>query len=428
MNQQARQAESIEDVKARLNDVEDVISVLGDNRESWAKSQLNAGLHEGDQNSNIEMEGAHLGQASGRIDPVPVAQADGSAHLHTAAVGAGRTNGKVPAVQAPERNAELASTDAATTLEFLTLGKDRRRGVEFDAGSSDSEGELAHHDEQGFAGISGPTTISGRPHSLRKRHLEVGSIEQSYDGKSRILKHLRRGLPPRVVSRIESLLQSHPDELPPANLLASLYQACHGWSQGCHAVASSDQEDRRCSQRDWCMAALLCPLPYIRERGGSVRGYRFARYGHPDDHGYEGFRAIDPAWLALFYVICSIAIHQMSEEEGAFCGVGVEQERMRLASELLHAAMDSFSLAEYLVKPSVYCCQTIAILCVAGHNICGSDLLTSLLAIGIKSAQTLGLHALGDRTLSGGLRSAARPSPPTCRHSVRRRRLMQTPR
>uniref|UniRef100_V5E955 Transcription factor domain-containing protein n=2 Tax=Kalmanozyma brasiliensis (strain GHG001) TaxID=1365824 RepID=V5E955_KALBG len=57
--------------------------------------------------------------------------------------------------------------------------------------------------------------------------------------------------------------------------------------------------------------------------------------------------------------------------------------------------MDSLSLADYLVKPSVYCCQTIAILCVAGHNICGSDLLTSLLAIGIKTAQTLGLHALG---------------------------------
>ncbi|KAI3476023.1 hypothetical protein L1887_62421 [Cichorium endivia] len=61
----------------------------------------------------------------------------------------------------------------------------------------------------------------------------------------------------------------------------------------------------------------------------------------------------------------------------------------------LHAAMESLSLADYLVKPSAYCCQTIAILCVAGHNICGSDLLTSLLAIGIKTGQTLGLHALG---------------------------------
>ncbi len=110
---------------------------------------------------------------------------------------------------------------------------------------------------------------------------------------------------------------------------------------------------------------------------------------------YAGYRAIDPAWLSLFYVICSIAIHQMSEEEGAFCGLEAEAERMRFASTLLHAAMDSLSLADYLVKPSIYCCQTIAILCVAGHNICGSDLLTSLLAIGIKTAQTLGLHALG---------------------------------
>jgi hypothetical protein len=39
--------------------------------------------------------------------------------------------------------------------------------------------------------------------------------------------------------------------------------------------------------------------------------------------------------------------------------------------------------------------QTIAILTLCGHNVCDSDLLSSLLAVGIKTAQMLNLHSLG---------------------------------
>jgi hypothetical protein len=41
--------------------------------------------------------------------------------------------------------------------------------------------------------------------------------------------------------------------------------------------------------------------------------------------------------------------------------------------------------------------QAIAILTLCGHNVCESDLLSSLLAVGIKTAQTLGLHSLAGR-------------------------------
>ncbi|KAI3476022.1 hypothetical protein L1887_62420 [Cichorium endivia] len=53
----------------------------------------------------------------------------------------------------------------------------------------------------------------------------------------RMLKHLRRGLPSFVVAQIEALLRSHPDELPPANLLARpAIKPVHRRHQSCQAI------------------------------------------------------------------------------------------------------------------------------------------------------------------------------------------------
>lgn len=53
-----------------------------------------------------------------------------------------------------------------------------------------------------------------------------------------------------------------------------------------------------------------------------------------------------------------------------------------------------------MTRPSLWTVQAIAILSLCGHNVCDSDLLSSLLAMGIKMAQTLGLHSLGRRSRS----------------------------
>jgi hypothetical protein len=51
-----------------------------------------------------------------------------------------------------------------------------------------------------------------------------------------------------------------------------------------------------------------------------------------------------------------------------------------------------------MTRPSMWTVQAIAILSLCGHNVCDSDLLSSLLAVGIKMAQSLGLHSLGRRS------------------------------
>ncbi|TKY89827.1 hypothetical protein EX895_001124 [Sporisorium graminicola] len=386
LNQQARQEESIEDVKARLNDVEDVISVLGESRANWAKTAVSS-------TADTEAGRTPLDVARGEGSSNDKVKVGGDDPSQAAAQIARRLDASLPAMRPQGRNAELASTDAATTLEFLTLGKDRRRDVDFDVNSSDSEAESAAPGSPEVAGTRVQASSKTSPASSKVRNAEAAGFDYGFDGRSRMLKHLRRGLPSRVVSRIETLLRLHPDDLPPANLLAR--PATQRVTEGIKAVTLSSTEILRIVAVAKEIGAWQHCCVHFPTFEREVEAFVAIAVPEEGITEYEGYRAIDPAWLSLFYVICSIAIHQMSEEESAYCGLGSETERMRTASALLNAAMDCLSLADYLVKPSVYCCQTIAILCVAGHNICGSDLLTSLLAIGIKTAQTLGLHALG---------------------------------
>lgn len=71
--------------------------------------------------------------------------------------------------------------------------------------------------------------------------------------------------------------------------------------------------------------------------------------------------------------------------------------RQQFITAIMDAAMAAFHHANFLSRPSMFTCQAIAILGLCGHNVCDSDLLSSLLAIGIKHAQALGLHTLAKR-------------------------------
>ncbi|WRT67564.1 uncharacterized protein IL334_004536 [Kwoniella shivajii] len=108
----------------------------------------------------------------------------------------------------------------------------------------------------------------------------------------------------------------------------------------------------------------------------------------------EGWARLDGAWVALFYVLQAIAVHQMVDEEAVACGLN-EADRYVLPTALISSSMAALHHASFLSSPSMFTCQAIAILTLCGHNVCDSDLLSSLLAIGIKMAQSLNLHSLG---------------------------------
>lgn len=103
----------------------------------------------------------------------------------------------------------------------------------------------------------------------------------------------------------------------------------------------------------------------------------------------------DPLWLALLFVVQSIAVHQMPPGDVAEL---FGSPRHAPAGMLLEAGMRCLDAGRYLSEPSFYTCQALAILCVCGHNVTDSNLLSSYLAIGIKTAQTLNLHSLGNES------------------------------
>ena len=73
-------------------------------------------------------------------------------------------------------------------------------------------------------------------------------------------------------------------------------------------------------------------------------------------------------------------------------------DRLVLPNAFVSAAEDALYAGSTMTRPSLWTVQAIAILSLCGHNVCDSDLLSSLLAVGIKMAQSLGLHSLGRRS------------------------------
>lgn len=128
----------------------------------------------------------------------------------------------------------------------------------------------------------------------------------------------------------------------------------------------------------------------------------------------SGWATVEPTWIALLYSIMGIAVHQMDESDANRCGLSEGnfnsrlsggyfadcdvEDRLVLPNALISAAEDALHHGSFLSSPTVWTVQSIAILTLCGHNVCESDLLSSFLAIGIKMAQTLGLHNLGGTT------------------------------
>lgn len=103
----------------------------------------------------------------------------------------------------------------------------------------------------------------------------------------------------------------------------------------------------------------------------------------------------NPLWLALFFVVQSIAVHQMSANDVENI---IGPSERPFPEILLNAAVKCLGIGRYLSEPSLFTCQALTILCVTGHNVADSNLLSTYLAVGIKTAQMLNLHHLANES------------------------------
>jgi len=108
-------------------------------------------------------------------------------------------------------------------------------------------------------------------------------------------------------------------------------------------------------------------------------------------YGAQRFQYVSPSWLVLYLAVQALAIYQMTSEEGQLSGL-TAQELEQLPSRLLEGSLACMEAARYLEKPLLPVLQAIAILVSCARDFMDAGLSQSLLAIGIKSAQTLNLH------------------------------------
>lgn len=112
-------------------------------------------------------------------------------------------------------------------------------------------------------------------------------------------------------------------------------------------------------------------------------------------YGTQRFQYVAPSWLALYLAVQALAVYQMTAEEGRLSGFA-QQELEELPTSLLKGSIACMEAANYLEKPTMAVLQAIAILVSCARDFADPGLSQSLLAIGIKSAQTLDLHKLSN--------------------------------
>ncbi|GAA5842874.1 hypothetical protein JCM11251_005834 [Rhodosporidiobolus azoricus] len=100
---------------------------------------------------------------------------------------------------------------------------------------------------------------------------------------------------------------------------------------------------------------------------------------------------VNQAWLALYFAMLCAGVKHMSVEDSREYGVSPEPQK-RLPKLYFDAAVASLHRSNFLAKHTIYAVQAIVVLVSACQDVGGSDLIATLLAAAIRIAQHLNLH------------------------------------
>ncbi|GAA5929142.1 uncharacterized protein JCM15063_004064 [Sporobolomyces koalae] len=100
---------------------------------------------------------------------------------------------------------------------------------------------------------------------------------------------------------------------------------------------------------------------------------------------------VNQAWLALYFSLLCVGVKHMSQAEAQEAGISTE-DRTKLPRVYFDASMAALHRANFLSKHSIYTVQTIVVMIISCQEVGGSDLIATLLASGIRIAQHLNIH------------------------------------
>ncbi|GAA6006025.1 hypothetical protein JCM11491_004094 [Sporobolomyces phaffii] len=100
---------------------------------------------------------------------------------------------------------------------------------------------------------------------------------------------------------------------------------------------------------------------------------------------------VNQAWAALYFALLCVGVKHMDQEEARKGGISPE-DRARLPRVYFDSSIASLHRANFLSKHSIYTVQTIVVMIITCQEVGGSDLIATLLACGIRIAQHLNIH------------------------------------
>ncbi|GAA5925623.1 hypothetical protein JCM1841_004790 [Sporobolomyces salmonicolor] len=139
-------------------------------------------------------------------------------------------------------------------------------------------------------------------------------------------------------------------------------------------------------------ALVSYSLDRVGWQHGAVHSGQF-RTECTEFHSWGDRRAqlVNQAWLALYFAILCVGVKHMGQKDAEGCGIAPDEQK-RLPKLYFDASISALHRAQFLSKHSIYAVQTIVILVVACQDVGGSDLIATLLACGIRIAQHLNIH------------------------------------
>ncbi|ORY84693.1 hypothetical protein BCR35DRAFT_324757 [Leucosporidium creatinivorum] len=130
-------------------------------------------------------------------------------------------------------------------------------------------------------------------------------------------------------------------------------------------------------------------------RAECVEFFEVVGEGDAEGQGEGRGEGVNQAWMAFYYAVLCAGVQHMSRSAAALCGLS-EDDLRTLPKQYFDASVDSLYRADFLAKHSVLAVQAIVVLVVTCQSLGPSDLVATLLSIGIRTAQHLNLHRLGD--------------------------------
>ncbi|GAA5948642.1 hypothetical protein JCM3765_004953 [Sporobolomyces pararoseus] len=100
---------------------------------------------------------------------------------------------------------------------------------------------------------------------------------------------------------------------------------------------------------------------------------------------------VNQAWIALYFSLLCVGVKHMSEQEAQEGGISAE-DRTKLPKIYFDSSVAALHRANFLSKHTIYTVQTIAVMIISCQEVGGSDLIATLLACGIRIAQHLNIH------------------------------------